>query len=207
MTATQPVIDRYLQELKRALHDLPSSRRQEIVDEIRGHIDEALAASPGEESEAQVRTILDQVGDPEFIAEEARDRFGVVETKAGALEGFAIALLLIGGIVIPVLGWFIGLVLLWISRVWTVRDKLIGTLLVPGGLATAGFFGLMAPSGGVECSAEPAQVGPGGVTITGCSETGGTEVWLIALFVFLVVAPIFTAIYLGRRAFRGRPGD
>jgi hypothetical protein len=28
------------------------------------------------------------------------------------------------------------LVLLWSSRLWTTRDKLIGTLIVPGGIAT-----------------------------------------------------------------------
>ena len=31
--------------------------------------------------------------------------------------------------------WVVGVVLLWRSRAWTLRDKLIGTLVVPGGLA------------------------------------------------------------------------
>ena len=35
---------------------------------------------------------------------------------------------------IPFLGWVVGVVLLWISRLWTTRDKLIGTL---GGLSMA----------------------------------------------------------------------
>jgi hypothetical protein len=34
-------------------------------------------------------------------------------------------------------GWLAGLVLLWSSRAWTTRDKWIGTLVIPGGLATA----------------------------------------------------------------------
>jgi hypothetical protein len=34
-------------------------------------------------------------------------------------------------------GWLVGVVLLWSSTVWTLRDKLIGTLVIPGGLATA----------------------------------------------------------------------
>ena len=35
---------------------------------------------------------------------------------------------------IPFLGWVVGVVLRWISRLWTTRDKLIGTL---GGLSMA----------------------------------------------------------------------
>ena len=43
-------------------------------------------------------------------------------------------ILLVGGLLIPVLGWAAGVVLLWTSRAWTRRDKLIGTLVIPGGL-------------------------------------------------------------------------
>lgn len=39
-------------------------------------------------------------------------------------------------------GWLVGLILLWSSRMWTIRDKLIGTLIVPGGLATTLLFAL-----------------------------------------------------------------
>ena len=49
-------------------------------------------------------------------------------------EVAALWLLLIGGIVLPVLGWIIGVVILWASERWTRREKLIGTLVVPGGL-------------------------------------------------------------------------
>lgn len=49
-------------------------------------------------------------------------------------EVVALWLLLIGGIILPVLGWIIGVVILWASERWTRRDKLIGTLVVPGGL-------------------------------------------------------------------------
>jgi hypothetical protein len=49
-------------------------------------------------------------------------------------EIVAIVLLLIGGVVIPVLGWAVGVVLLWLSPRWGLRDKLLGTLVWPGGL-------------------------------------------------------------------------
>lgn len=49
-------------------------------------------------------------------------------------EVAALWLLLIGGIILPVLGWIIGVIILWASERWTRRDKLMGTFLVPGGL-------------------------------------------------------------------------
>ena len=49
-------------------------------------------------------------------------------------EVTALWLLLIGGIILPVLGWIIGVVILWASERWSRRDKLIGTFIVPGGL-------------------------------------------------------------------------
>src|SRR4051812_12124472 len=38
-------------------------------------------------------------------------------------------------VVLLPLVWVVGVVLLWRSPAWTSRDKLVGTLLVPGGLA------------------------------------------------------------------------
>ena len=35
-------------------------------------------------------------------------------------------------LVIPFLGWVVGVVLVWVSRLWTARDKLIGSA---GGLS------------------------------------------------------------------------
>ena len=110
------------------------------------------------------------------------------ERRGGVLEVSAIVLVLIGGAVIPLLGWIAGVALLWGSRAWTVRDKLIGTLVVPGGLAP-GFYLLF--------------VG----TIQSCLTTsdgsercsGGATALELAGMVALVLAPIATAIYLARR--------
>jgi hypothetical protein len=55
------------------------------------------------------------------------------ERRRGSGTG-ALVLLLLGGILLPVVGWFIGVVLLWRSDRWTRLDKVIGTLVVPGGL-------------------------------------------------------------------------
>jgi hypothetical protein len=65
--------------------DLPRSRRQELLGEIHEHIDSALAESPAHD-EAEVRNVLDRLGDPADIAEEARRRFGVPRERSRGLE-------------------------------------------------------------------------------------------------------------------------
>ena len=195
-----PAADRYLRRLNRALAGLPRARREEIVDEIREHIEEAAPTGAGD---AEVRNVLDDLGDPETIAADARERFGVNQPKAGVLEGIAIALLLVGGIVIPALGWIVGAVLLWTSRIWDVRDKLVGTLLVPGGLAFPLFVFPMLSLGFSSCETTPGRAGGGEVGITMCTEQPLTsEWWGVVVMVLVFLVPIASAIYLGRRAFR-----
>ena len=48
-------------------------------------------------------------------------------------EPLTIPLLLVG-IMAGGVGWFVGLVILWSSPIWRTRDKVLGTLLIPGGL-------------------------------------------------------------------------
>jgi len=62
--------------------DLPAERREEILAEIEEHIAEDLADRPVA-SDADVRNVLERVGDPDDIAAEARERFGIPVTKPG----------------------------------------------------------------------------------------------------------------------------
>jgi hypothetical protein len=57
-----------------------------------------------------------------------------VARRRGPQETAAIVLLLLGGFLWGV-GWLAGVVLLWLSDAWSPRDKLLGTLVVPCGLA------------------------------------------------------------------------
>ncbi|WP_345436118.1 HAAS signaling domain-containing protein [Actinoallomurus vinaceus] len=204
---TDELIGEYLGRLEAAARGLPPDRRAELVAEIREHIDTVLAQSP-DRTEATVRTILDRLGTPEEIVQEAgvglpetapvRERAAAVgqaspRPRAGAFEIAAVMLLLIGGVVLPVLGWLVGVVLLWASARWTLRDKLIGSLLFPGGLAIPVFY-FFFWSGSATCSG------------TGDCESSGTSAdTVLTLSLVAFVGSLASAAYLLHRA--RRAGD
>jgi hypothetical protein len=66
---------------------------------------------------------------------------------ADGSEWSTIVLLMLGAFFVGI-GWVVGVYALWRSKVWTVPEKLVGTLLWPGGLVTGGFFGVIALQGG-----------------------------------------------------------
>jgi hypothetical protein len=182
-TEADAIILRYLQDLEGELCDLPADRRQELLDEVGEHIAAARAAL-APETEAGVRTMLERLGDPADIAAEARERFGVQRPPARATPWLEVVALV--ALVIPFLGWVVGVVLVWLSRLWTTRDKLIGTL---GGMSW-----VLAGLGVVMTSAE-------GSRAVGSAPLGPSETSLIgvALVVAPFVLPIAAAIYLGFR--------
>lgn len=199
-TADQ-LIDRYLKHLRIELADLPRARQRELEQEIAEHIAEARAELPSE-SEAEIRNLLDRIGDPADIAAEARDRVDVPTravpepAKSRTHEVIALVLLLVGGLILPVVGWIIGVVLLWTSTVWTTGEKILGTIFVPGGLALPLFLLVIAASGeGVSC---------GGPVVGGaltCTDNPSNSAQVVAtLFVILLsLAPLATVAYLATR--------
>jgi len=215
-TTPDKLVERYLKHLEVELDDLPRDRRREIVDEISGHIAEARAGLE-HETEADVRNILEGLGDPADIAEDARERFEVQPVipastayKPGWIEVGALVLLLVGAIVLPVVGWVIGVVLLWISNAWNVRDKFIGTLFWPGGLGFSLFFvfygaSQSSSSSPTSCQFSPVGTGEPANCIASPDSTGAMDVLAIVLVVAVVVTPIITTAYLGYRL-RHQPG-
>jgi uncharacterized membrane protein len=181
-------VEHYLHDLEEELRDLPPTRRRELLEEIREHIGEALAEVPDGE-EAGVRNVLERVGEPAVIAQEARDRFGIRRVKPGIREILVLILLPLGGF-LYLIGWAVGAILLATSTVWTSREKVIGLLVVPGGLLPAGLFGLM---GGSRLCSEVIENGR--VVSETCS--GGMPVWLAwVIIAVLVIGPIWTVFFL-----------
>lgn len=178
----ETLVSRYLADLDRALRDLPASRRRQIMEEISGHIAEGRAVLDTDD-EAGIRALLDRVGDPQLIAEEA----DASPARPRALDAWVPWLLLLGGFFLLV-GWFAGVVLLWSSHTWGIRDKLIGTFVLPGGLlGLVVLAGAALPPSVTECSGTSACVSSGLPVSVG-----------IVLFFAALAAPVATAVHLER---------
>jgi hypothetical protein len=92
--------------------------------------------------------------------------------------------------------WVVGVVLLWRSRAWTLGDKLIGTLVVPGGLAYVIYVAADAVLLVTE-GCQPEDLCSVGIYID--------PVWAVMLTA-LTVLPLASAIYLAIRADLTRSG-
>lgn len=190
-----PLAADYLDRLRRAARRLPRDRRDELVADIEAHLAETIRPDAGD---AEALTVLDRLGAPEDIVEAEQPRPEPTADPRGIREWAAIFLLAFGGLVMG-FGWLVSAILLWSSPAWRTRDKWIGTLVVPGGLATTLLaFMIFAGGGGETCSS--ANGGPERCT-GGLSAT--MEVVYLAGFPALLLAPLATAVYLARRA--GRP--
>ncbi len=190
-----PLAADYLERLRRAGRGLPPGRLRELLTEIEGHLAEAIDPNA---SDAQALTALDKLGEPEAIIAAEMPYPHELQTRRGTREWAALILLLFGGFILG-LGWFAGLILLWTSRAWTTGEKWIGTLVLPGGLATSVFIGLIATGAPTK---KICHVIAGGVQhCTPATGQGTTSNVLgVAVFAVLVLAPIATSVYLARRA-------
>ncbi len=194
------VVRRYLDDLERALVGVPAARRRELVADVRAHI----AAAREEEPDVPVEQVLDRLGSPADLAEDAKERFGTTGTRSAFLDYLAVGMLLIGGVVLPVVGWFIGLALLLSSPSWTRADKALGAMVVPGGLLPAFAAFVIPVTTGAGCSDVTVTNVREGTTRTIEAACAGdpsslARVWPWLLLAFLVVGPIATSVRLLRR--------
>lgn len=192
-----PAVAAYLARLDAVATHLSPARRAELRADLVEHLTDAL---PSDATDADVLAALDRLGTPEDVvaAEGDEPAPSVGPTTVGRRTGIrretlAVLLLTVGSFV-PYVGWLAGAVLLWTSRVWTDREKLLGTLVVPGGPFLAVAFGAgLAPWSRESCwSTEAAE---------GCSTT---PIWTgpvaTVTIVALIVAPFVVGAVLHRRA-------
>ncbi|MEV5963461.1 hypothetical protein AB0L70_16940 [Kribbella sp. NPDC051952] len=134
------LVDAYLEYLTKAAEPLPADRRTELVAEVTSHIAEARAA--GATSEDEVRQMLKRLGDPDDLVAASTDGLVLVDRYTPRYRGRDVAalLLLAFGAVFAILGWVVGAVLFWRSDRWTLREKLLGTLVWPGGFVFVYFI-------------------------------------------------------------------
>jgi hypothetical protein len=201
----------YLARLGQAARGLPAHRQIELVAQVREHIASARAEAAeqqGGSDEVVVRNALDDLGPPEdIVAAAAADLPGATGLRPGGrstgqqwYDLVTVLLLLLGGVVVPMVGWLAGVVLLWASRRWSIRDKLLGTLVVPLGLAAPLYIWFnTAPFAALTTSESCYATGDGGVVC----ETGPRPAWVrVTLLVVLTVAPLVMAVVLLLRAGR-----
>jgi uncharacterized membrane protein len=179
------LVDQYLTRLADAAQALPPDRRAELLSEIREHIAAAIAEADGAD-EVAVRTMLDRLGQPgDIVAAAVEDdppkdpanaSTSQTHQRGLGLEIAAVVMLTLGSL-IPVFGWAVGVVLLWSSGLWRRSEKVLGTLIFPGGPGLALFLGAAAV-------ALPQALG-------------------ITVLLFALIGPLVVAVVLLSRA-RGR---
>ncbi|HEU5332991.1 MAG TPA: hypothetical protein VFU73_09510 [Actinocrinis sp.] len=165
----------YLRDLTRAARSLPRARRRELIEDVRSHIEVALAESGRTDADA-VRGVLAALGDPgEIVAAAMPDEADPVTVSRGitGLEITTLVLLLFGAAAAGI-GWLVGVLLLWSSPRWTRGEKLLGTLVVPGGLILP--------------------------IVSAADLAGGTMPWSLVLLILGLAAPAITAVYLYQQA-------
>lgn len=167
----------YLRDLTRAARALPRARRRELIDDVRSHIEVALAEG-GRSGADAVRDVLTALGDPhEIVAAALSDPAdpapATVSRGITGLEITTLVLLLFGAAAAGI-GWLVGVLLLWSSPRWTRGEKVLGTLVLPGGLILP--------------------------IASAAALAGGTMPWSLVLLALGLAAPAITAAFLYQRA-------
>jgi uncharacterized membrane protein len=144
--ADKPVeVRRYLQRLDDALVGVPS----DTAADIRAGIAEELTTLDARGA----RERIDELGDPAFIAAEAREHVSEEPVESSALRSRAYVIVTVlaialGGAVVPVVGWVAGIVLMWFSPAWRRWEKWAATLApLIVGLITAVTISLLTSAG------------------------------------------------------------
>ena len=155
---------------------------------------------------------IDQLGDPAEIARRAREELpsGALPGAAPSLSapiaprppatttrGFAIAAALtlsVGGFVLPVVGWFVGAVLVSLSSLWKTGEKVVAivvpfVLAVTTGILVSG-MGFLAFETGGESSGGSGGSGPAEVVNNPLVPTAYDMFWTGLMVLGVVLIPL-----------------
>jgi len=191
---TDRLIDDYLRRLEAAAAHLQRSRREELVAEIREHIEAALREEDAA-NEVAVRNILERLGPPEEIVDATEPAPMEISRDPGRLETAALVAL-----VVPFVGWIVGVALVLLSQVWSRRDKFLGIALALLPAALPFIFIAVGSNSGPETSlpvpgGKASGSGPEGMS----SGDGGVGVLEVLGIVLLFLAGAPSAVFLGWR--------
>lgn len=123
----------YLARLDAALVSVPA----DLARDVRSGIEEELSGLDAATASARMK----ELGDPAFIAAEVRDAASpAADQDPGAdrplaeTRGFTITaglIVAVGGMVVPLVGWIVGIVMVWMSPIWRRGEKWVATLVSP----------------------------------------------------------------------------
>ncbi len=203
--AAQRLILDYLQQVREATTGLSPSARAELLTQLEDHIRDARNGLDDDDVSG-VRAILHSLGAPAQIAAAAFNEpeaapSGRTDTQK-RYDLATVLLLSVGAVCLPVVGWLVGVFMLWNGPRWTVRDKILGTLVWPLGVGGLLMARTLLPVGGsVEvCTPEPAP--------DVCTTESEPPPWLGYLTVgpylpaFLLVTTAIMGFYLAGRSRR-----
>jgi len=177
-----PHVLQYIDDLSARLRDLPKSERVEIVQGVEDHIRTEIRGG------ASIAHVLRGLGTPAEVAASANAGGG--GNRHGDSTLYLISttcLLLIGGFVIGA-GWFVGVFLLWASKSRRLIEKVVCTLVWPGGLAAA-LISLYVPVDSRTRSFPSGEY----------TEHAGGDPWTVVYIVALFVIPVIVqGIFLTR---------
>ncbi len=189
MTATHAtqIVEGYLARLEAELAMAPADRRRELLADVRGHITEARAGLE-QETDADLLNILDRLGEPAELAREAMEAPSAQLVPSHPYPAMAWGWIEVAAILLMILAWPAGIILVWLSRFWGIRDKAIATALgaVPFSLG----FPLFAPLIGLALGPLLERMGPPAPLLVG------------SLGLLNVAAAIYLAVQLWRRVER-----
>ncbi len=194
-----PQVRHYLAALKARLYQLPADQFEEIVFGVREHIADAL-----ERGGQSVDDILAGLGSPDDIAtglatpdapgpgQRQPIPFAQQPTQRPQssilwLVGTCI-LLPFGGFVVGI-GWLLGVAGLWMGMRWQLWEKVMGTILIPGGVPAALLLA------GLPVRQTLASSGPEGEVIISDYNPLGFSLPEVS-FVIILALPILAALYL-----------
>ncbi len=204
---SDPLVEDYLRRLDAAAAGLAPDRREDLLSGIREHIDAAIASGEVTD-EASLRALLDRLGEPEEIVAAAAEPGDATPwapppaiycRRPGiGLEIAAILLLTLGSLLF-VVGWLAGIVMVWSSRRWTLVEKLVATLVFPGGPGLVLWLSVVAV-GQTMCTTTAAD-GPSTDALETCTSTGFSlpaPFGAVAVLVWVVLPLVVAGVMLHR---------
>jgi hypothetical protein len=185
----------YLTYLRMAAEPLPEDRRAALLAEVESRIAEERAA--GAESSEQIKAMLARIGDPDKLVAARTEGLVLVDRVQPRFRSRDVAALLLlpfGGFV-ALVGWVVGVALLWASDRWTREEKILGTLVLPFGYLPVAMLGNLP---GRDCRTDSEGA------ILSCGAYSYPEWFLTPILIVLSAAPLVMLFFLVKNARPGR---